>query len=160
MIIPFLGETDARIINESTLIIGPQSATACITIEAVDDEIAEEAELFNLTAMANNTLDAVNGITVIEIPANDGMYVDAEIEEVFNASNHKLFTGVIISLPSNAVLLTEGENNTSVSLHLNMPAEREVPVMLRIMLRSAFSSMCIYSLSLAVYEILFVYNTR
>ena len=39
-----------------------------------------------------------------------------------------------------------------------MLAEREVPVMLRVMLRSAFSSMCIYSLSLAVYEILFVFN--
>ena len=108
--------------------------------------------------MANNTLDAVSGTTVIEIPANDGMYIDAEIEEVFSTSNHESFTGTIISLPSNAVNLTEGENNTSVSLRLNMPAEREVPVMLRIMLRSAFSSMCIYSLSLTVYEILIVFN--
>ena len=66
----------------------------------------------------------------------------------------------MISLAGDALNINEGENSTSVSLHLNMPAEREVPVMLRIMLRSAFSSMCIYSLSLAVYEILFVYNTR
>ena len=72
----------------------------------------------------------------------------------------KFFIGVMISLAGDALNINEGENSTSVSLHLNMPAEREVPVMLRIMLRSAFSSMCIYSLSLAVYEILFVYNTR
>ena len=70
----YIGETDARIINETTLVIGPQSDSVCITIEAVDDQIAEDAERFNLTAMANNTLDAVNGSTVIEIPANDGMY--------------------------------------------------------------------------------------
>ena len=71
----YVAETDVRTINESTLIITPQSATACLTIEAVDDQIAEGAEFFNLTAMANNTLDAVSGITVIEIPANDGMYI-------------------------------------------------------------------------------------
>ena len=63
-----------QIINETTLIIAPQSDSACITIEAVDDQIAEETEYFNLTAMANNTLDSVNGTTSIEIPANDGMH--------------------------------------------------------------------------------------
>ena len=42
-------------------------------IEAVNDEIAEDTEFFNLTAMANNTLDSVNGTTSVEIPANDGM---------------------------------------------------------------------------------------
>ena len=45
----------------------------CINIEAVDDEIAEDAEFFNLTAMTSNSLDSVNGTTSIEIPANDGM---------------------------------------------------------------------------------------
>ena len=68
-----IGEFDARIINETTLIITPQSDSACITIEAVDDQIAEEAERFSLTAMVNNTLDAVNGTTNIEIVDNDGM---------------------------------------------------------------------------------------
>ena len=67
------GQDDARIVNETTLIIAPQTDTGCIAIEAVDDEIAEGNELFNLTAMANNTLDSVNGTTSIEIPANDGM---------------------------------------------------------------------------------------
>ena len=66
-------QDDARIVNETTLIIAPQTDTGCIAIEAVDDEIAEGNELFNLTAMANNTLDSVNGTTSIEIPANDGM---------------------------------------------------------------------------------------
>ena len=67
------GQDDARIVNETTLIIAPQTDTGCVAIEAVDDEIAEGNELFNLTAMANNTLDSVNGTTSIEIPANDGM---------------------------------------------------------------------------------------
>ena len=58
------------------MIIAPQSDSACVTVEPVDDEIAEGTEFFNLTAMANNTLDSVNGTTTIEIPANDGMYVD------------------------------------------------------------------------------------
>ena len=69
-----IGEADATIINETTVIIGLESDAACITIEAVDDELAEETELFNLTVMANNTLDYVNGTTSIEIPANDGMH--------------------------------------------------------------------------------------
>ncbi|MCG8621946.1 MAG: hypothetical protein MJE68_08140 [Proteobacteria bacterium] len=73
--IDYLGQTDARII-ETTVIIAPQTDSACITVEPVDDEIAEGTEFFNLTAMANNTLDSVNGTTTIEIPANDGMYVD------------------------------------------------------------------------------------
>ena len=67
------GLDGARIVNETTLIIAPQTDTGCVAIEAVDDEIAEGNELFNLTAMANNTLDSVNGTTSIEIPANDGM---------------------------------------------------------------------------------------
>ena len=49
------------------------SDATCITIEAVDDQIAEGTEFFNLTAMANNTLDSVNGTTSIEILANDGI---------------------------------------------------------------------------------------
>ena len=71
-----------QIINETTLIIAPQFDSACITIEPVDDQIAEGTEFFNLTAMANNTLDSVNGTTSIEIPANDGMHVDAGIKIV------------------------------------------------------------------------------
>ena len=55
------------------LIIFPQSATACITIKAVDDQIAEGAEVFVLNAVVNNILDAVNGTTNIEITDNDGM---------------------------------------------------------------------------------------
>ena len=66
-------EDDARIFGNSTLIIGPQTNNVCINIEAVDDEIAEDAEFFNLTAMTSNSLDSVNGTTSIEIPANDGM---------------------------------------------------------------------------------------
>ena len=72
----YLGRTDARIINETTVIITPESDSACIEIEAIDDEFAEGIEYFNLTAMANNTLDSVNGTTSIEIPANDGKHVD------------------------------------------------------------------------------------
>jgi hypothetical protein len=70
-----LGDSDARIVNDTTVIIAPQSDSACITIEPVDDEIAEGTEFFNLTAIVNNTLDSVNGTTSIEIPANDGMHV-------------------------------------------------------------------------------------
>ena len=54
------------------MIIGPQINTGCITVEAIDDQIAEETEFFNLTAMANNTLDVVDGTTSIEIADNDG----------------------------------------------------------------------------------------
>ena len=50
------------------------------------------------------------------------------------------FVGVTISL-LDSVNITEGENRT-ISIHLNPSAEREVPVMLRVLLRSAFSSMC------------------
>ena len=77
-----LDESDAGIINDTTLIITPQSDTACITIEPVDDQIAEGAEFFSLTAMADNTLDSVNGTTNIEILANDGMHVDTGIKIV------------------------------------------------------------------------------
>ena len=57
------------------LIIFPQFATACITIEAVDDEVAEGAEVFILDAVANNTVDVVNGTTNIEITDNDGIWI-------------------------------------------------------------------------------------
>ena len=48
----------------------------------------------------------------------------------------------MIDLFETAVNITEG-NNATIFIHLInvMPAEREVPVMLGIMLRSAFSSM-------------------
>ena len=57
------------------MIIAPQTDSACVTVEPVDDEIAEGTEFFNLTAMVNNTLDSVNGTTTIEISDNDGIYV-------------------------------------------------------------------------------------
>ena len=79
--IDYLGEIDARIINQTTVVIGPLSEFACVTIEAIGDEIAEETEIFNLTAMVINTLDSVNGTTNIEIPANDGIYVTTEIKK-------------------------------------------------------------------------------
>ena len=88
-----LGDSDASIINDDTLIIAPQSDTACITIELVDDQIAEGTEFFNLTAMTNNTLDSVNGTTSIEIPANDGMHGDSEIKIVhcFRSQNYRCY---------------------------------------------------------------------
>ena len=81
ILLDYLGETDVQFVNETTLIIAPQADSACVTIEPVDDEIAEGSEIFNLTAMANNTLDSVNGTTSIEIPANDGMHVDSTIRD-------------------------------------------------------------------------------
>ena len=54
------------------MIIGPQTNTGCVTIEAIDDQIAEDTEFFNLTAMANSTLDIVDGTTSIEIADDDG----------------------------------------------------------------------------------------
>ena len=48
----------------------------------------------------------------------------------------------MISLVNDAVSITEGERR-NISINLSMTAEREVPVMFRIMLRSAFSSMYI-----------------
>ena len=48
----------------------------------------------------------------------------------------------MISLVDDAVNITEGESRM-ISIYLSLSAEREVPVMLRIMLRSAFSSMYI-----------------
>ena len=39
-----------------------------------------------------------------------------------------------------------------ISIHLSLAAEREVPVMLRIMLRSAFSSMYIIIVKCRIYE--------
>ena len=58
-----------------------------------------------------------------------------------------LFIGVTISLLGDVVNINEGENSTTnVTLELSMPAEREVPFMLRIMLRSTFSSMYVHVL--------------
>ena len=61
----------------------------------------------------------------------------------------------MISLLADAVSIPEGENRT-ISIHLNLAAEREVPVMLRVLLRSTFSSMCmlllLILLSLATYK--------
>ncbi len=67
------GESDARIVNDTTLIVARESDTACVTIELIDDEIAESAEFFILNITANNTLDVINGTTSIEITDNDGM---------------------------------------------------------------------------------------
>ena len=46
---------------------------ACVFVELVDDEIAESAEIFILNVTANNTLDVVNGTTIIEVADNDGI---------------------------------------------------------------------------------------
>ena len=129
------------------MIIGPQSNTACITIEAVDDEIAEGAEFFNLVAIANNIHDIVNGTASIEIADNDGMYNNNNDRyNMFDVLTHKLnYTGVTISHFSNAVSINEGDNSTAVSLRLSMIAEREVPVILKISLGSTFSSIYICS---------------
>lgn len=55
------------------LIIDVLSNSTCVTIEAVDDDIAEDTESFNLTAMSTNTLDVVNDTTDIDITDNDGI---------------------------------------------------------------------------------------
>ena len=81
------------------MIVALDSDAACITIEAVDDEIAEGTEFFNLTVMANNTLDSVNGTTSIEIPANDGMHAVVtfdEIESQYRMNNP--FTAITIQV--------------------------------------------------------------
>ena len=69
-------EDDARITNETTQTIDPESDMACVTIEAVDDQIVGGIEFFNLTVTTNNTLDVVNGTTDITIEDNDGVFVD------------------------------------------------------------------------------------
>ena len=68
-----------------------------------------------------------------------------------------LYIGVTIRLLGpDSVNITEGDlDNKTVSIHLNLSAEREVPVMLRVLLRSAFSSMCmLISLLLVAYNCL------
>ena len=67
------GDVDVAIINGTTLTIDALSNSACLTIEAVDDQIAENTELFNVTAAPSNILDVVNGTTDIYITDNDGM---------------------------------------------------------------------------------------
>ena len=61
------------IINETMIIIPAQYySEVCITLEAVDDPIAEETESFNISAMAINSLDIVTGETTVYITDNDG----------------------------------------------------------------------------------------
>ena len=67
------GESDARIINDTTQIITPMSDMACVTVEFIDDEIIESTEFFIFNVTANNTLDVVNGTTTIEVADNDGI---------------------------------------------------------------------------------------
>ena len=71
------------------------------------------------------------------------------------------FIGVTIRLlGSDSVNITEGDlDNKTVSIHLNLSAEREVPVMLGVLLRSAFSSMykLITITSFATYEPYYYY---
>ena len=68
------GESDARIINDTTQIVGPMSDMACVFVELDDDEIAESAEIFIFNVTANSTLDqVVNGTTTIEVADNDGI---------------------------------------------------------------------------------------
>ena len=55
------GESDARIINDTTQIV------------ALRSDIAESDEFFILDVTANNTLDVVNGTTSIEVVDNDGI---------------------------------------------------------------------------------------
>ena len=49
------------------------SDTACVFVELVDDEIAENSEIFILNVTANNILDVINGTTAIEVADNDGI---------------------------------------------------------------------------------------
>lgn len=44
----------------------------CITLEAVDDLIAEESESFNISVIAMNSLDIVTGETTVYVTDNDG----------------------------------------------------------------------------------------
>lgn len=61
------------IINESTLVIPAQYySEVCVTLEAVDDLIAEETESFNISAMPMNSLDIVIGETIVYVTDNDG----------------------------------------------------------------------------------------
>ena len=70
------GESDTRIINDTTQIVAPMSDMACVFVELIDDEIAESAEIFIFNVTANNILDqVVNGTTTIEVADNDGIII-------------------------------------------------------------------------------------
>ena len=68
-----IGQSDVIIINESMIVIPAQYySEVCITLEAVDDQIAEETESFNISVMAMNSLDSVVGETTVYVTDNDG----------------------------------------------------------------------------------------
>ena len=121
-----------------------------------DDDTVEDSEEFTVAIeMSGQSI----GNTTVVIMDNDGgckcmcvcvcvcVYVTCVREKFSVSSNKTLNTGVTISLLGDAVNITEGENAT-VSIHLSSQSEREVPVMLRILLRSTFSSKFICSLNL------------
>lgn len=70
--LPNTDESDLRIINESTVIIPPQTPEACILLEVVDDLITEGVESFAVRATASNPLDVVSGGTNVSVSDNDG----------------------------------------------------------------------------------------
>ena len=67
-------ENDLRIITDPVVIIPALSENpeGCITLEAVDDLVAEGNESFIVNVTADNSLDMVSGDTVVDIIDNDG----------------------------------------------------------------------------------------
>ena len=91
------GESDAKIINDTTQIIAPMSDTACVFVELIDDEIAESFEIFILNVTANNILDVANGTTTIEVSDNDGIINCMIMLKMGIIIKLKLFEGRLIS---------------------------------------------------------------
>ena len=52
--------------------IPAQYSEACVTLEAIDDGIAEDTESFNITMTTENPLDTVTDSTQVDITSNDG----------------------------------------------------------------------------------------
>ena len=70
-------------------IIPPGLTRACLQLEAIDDEIVEDNELFMVIIEAVNPSDSVNGTTSLTIYDNDGKCIHVILYLDFIRESHK-----------------------------------------------------------------------
>lgn len=64
--------SDLVIVNESMVVLSAYNLQDCITLEAVDDAIAEDLETFYVIGSPRYALDVVTSHGLVEIVDNDG----------------------------------------------------------------------------------------
>ena len=68
-----ISDSSDLIVQNMSSVIPPGSSEACLHLEAVDDDIVEDNDIFTITADASQSGDRVNGNVSLTLTDNDGM---------------------------------------------------------------------------------------